>query len=133
MTVLIDTSVLSLALLRRKKTAEPPAVAQLRGMLEAGERVVLTGVVLQEVLAGPRDAKVAAALARDLEAFPLLEPDRSDHEAAAALHRTARNSGIAAGTIDCLIATLAVRHRAALLTTDRDFTLLAPLCGLTLA
>ena len=133
MTVLVDTSVLSLALLRRKKAPEPPAVAQLRGMLETGERVVLTGVVLQEVLAGLRDAKVAAALARDLESFPLLQPDRGAHEAAAELHRAARAKGITAGTIDCLIATIAVRHRAALLTTDRDFALLAPLCGLTLA
>ena len=133
MTVLIDTSVLSLALLRRKKMPEPPIVAQFRGMLENGEHVVLTGVVLQEVLAGPRDAKVAAALARDLEAFSLLQPDRRDHEAAAELHRTARAKGITAGTIDCLIATIAVRHRAALLTTDNDFVLLAPLCGLTLA
>lgn len=133
MTVLIDTSVLSLALLRRKKLPEPPVVARFRGMLERGERVVLTGVVLQEILAGPRDAQTATALARDLEPFALLQPDRRDHEAAAALHRAARTRQVSAGTIDCLIATVAVRHGAALLTTDHDFARLAPLCGLVLA
>lgn len=134
MSVLVDTSVLSLVLLRRKTPAPPHRAAErLREMLLGGERVALTGVVLQEILSGPRTAAAAAEVADHLRGFPLLEPERATYESAAALHRGARGRGIAATTIDCLIAATAVHHDVALLTTDEDFVRLAPLCGLRLA
>lgn len=129
MTTLVDTSVWSLALRKRGPTHHW-AVQRLFRLVEQRQRLVLTGVVLQELLAYFRSDETAATVAARLRGFPLLEPSRADHEAAASLFRRARGRGIAATTIDCLIATVAVTADADLLTTDGDFDLLAPLCGL---
>lgn len=51
MTLLVDTSVWSLAL-RRDSPPDLPAVAALEVALESGELVVTTGLVLQEILRG---------------------------------------------------------------------------------
>ena len=54
-------------------------------------------------------------------AFPLLNPDREDHIAAAELRNRCRARGVQAGTIDALLAQLCIRHELTLLTTDVDF------------
>ena len=57
MSLLVDTSVWSLAL-RRDQPGRLPEVDALKAALQAGEAVVTTGLVLQEILqgfAGPRD------------------------------------------------------------------------------
>lgn len=129
---LVDTSVWSLAL-RKGGPADHWAVRRLTRLLDAHARVALTGVVLQELLAYFRDDRSADAVEARLAPFPLLEPTRSEHAAAAALFRRARARGVSATAIDCLIAALAVSRDAELLTDDRDFERLAPLCGLRLA
>jgi predicted nucleic acid-binding protein len=119
-TVLVDTSVWSLVL-RRDATVDVPQVLALRRMLEAGEDIVCTGLVLQELLqgfAGPRDA---AQIVEYFSALPMLQPDREDHVEAARLRNTCRRAGLQIGTIDALLAQLCVRHRLTLLTTDKDF------------
>jgi predicted nucleic acid-binding protein len=131
-TTLVDTSVWSLAF-RKRGPADHWAVRRLTRLIERREAVALTGVILQEILATFRDDETATAVAARLRPFSLLDPTRADHEAAAALFRRARSRGIAATTIDCLIATVAVAHGAELLTVDADFGRLAPLCDLTLA
>lgn len=129
MTTLVDTSVWSL-LLRKTGPADHWAVRRLSHMVEHRQPVALTGVVLQEILAYFRSDEVAAKVAIRLRPFPLLAPTRADHEAAAELFRRARARGIAATTIDCLIATVATAHDADLLTADDDFARLAPLASL---
>lgn len=131
MTTLVDTSVWSL-LLRKRGPSDHWAVRRLTRLIEHRQPVVLTGVVLQEILAYFRSDDVALAMSRRLRPFPLLDPTRADHEAAAALFRRARSERIAATTVDCLIATVARAHDAELLTTDADFTRVAPLLGLRL-
>ena len=57
MTLLVDTSVWSLAL-RRDGAAASPEVAALREAIEGADSVVTTGLVLQELLQGfngPKD------------------------------------------------------------------------------
>lgn len=131
MTTLVDTSVWSL-LLRKRGPADHWAVRRLTRLVEHRHPVALTGVVLQEILAYFRSDEIAASVAVRLRPFPLLDPTREDHEAAAALFRRARARGVAATTVDCLIATVAASRRAELLTTDDDFARLVPLCDLRL-
>jgi hypothetical protein len=120
----VDTSVWSLAL-RRDVSADELAVERLRHALEAGEGVFTTGLVLQELLQGFRGPKARDAIVERFRALPLLVPDRTDHVEAAELRNTCRRNGVQVGTIDALLAGLCRRHDLVMLTTDRDFDLMA--------
>jgi predicted nucleic acid-binding protein len=125
----VDTSVWSLAL-RRDAPAPGPAVTRLSEALEGGETVFTTGLVLQELLQGFHGPKGRTSILERFSALPLLVPDRADHIAAADIRNRCRRSGIAVGTIDALLARLCVRYRLLMLTTDRDFALMARHTGL---
>lgn len=129
MSLFVDTSVWSL-LLRRDQPADVSEVRGLVRALEAGERVVTTGLVLQELLQGFAGAKAHEQIVERFAAFPLLVPDRQDHIAAAELRSLCRKRGVQVGTIDALLAQLCVRHELTLLTTDGDFSLVANHCPL---
>ncbi len=129
MTLLVDTSVWSLAL-RRDATASEPEVQQLKDALLGDDVVVTTGLVLQELLQGFSGPKASAQIIERFAALPLLSPDRQDHVAAAELRNTCRRAGIQVGTIDALLAQLCIRHDLTLLSTDNDFKLAAKHCAL---
>jgi predicted nucleic acid-binding protein len=120
----VDTSVWSLAL-RRDARADEPAVERLRQALESGEGVFTTGLVLQELLQGFGGPKARDSLIERFGALPLLVPDRADHIEAAELRNACRRNGMQVGTIDALLAQLCLRHELVMLTTDRDFVLMA--------
>jgi len=120
----VDTSVWSLAL-RRDVTSAEPAVERLRQALETREGVFTTGLVLQELLQGFHGPKARDAIVERFSALPLLVPDRADHVEAAELRNACRRQGIQVGTIDALLARLCRRHDLVMLTTDRDFELMA--------
>jgi len=128
-TLLVDTSVWSLAL-RRDASASEPAVQQLKDALMGADVVVTTGLVLQELLQGFSGPKSRAQIIERFAALPLLQPDREDHVAAAELRNTCRRSGVQIGTIDALLAQLCIRHDLTLLSTDNDFKLAARQCAL---
>lgn len=131
MTLLVDTSVWSLAL-RRDAAGAEPEVRALNDALLGDDFVVTTGLILQELLqgfAGPRDR---AQIIERFAALPVLQPDRDDHVAAAMLRNTCRRAGIQVGTIDALLSQLCIRHGLTLLTTDRDFALASKHCALRL-
>jgi predicted nucleic acid-binding protein len=128
-TLLVDTSVWSLAF-RSDRRSSAPEVEALRQALEGGEEIVTTGIVVQELLqgfTGPRDRR---RLRDRLAALPVLQPDREDHVAAADLRNACRRRGVQLGTIDALVAQLCIRHDVTLLTTDHDFRHAARLCAL---
>ncbi|MBN9462466.1 MAG: PIN domain-containing protein [Burkholderiales bacterium] len=129
MTLLVDTSVWSLAL-RRDADASEPEVRQLRDALFGSDVVVTTGLILQELLQGFSGPKARLSIIERFAALPLLQPDRSDHIGAAALRNTCRQAGVQIGTIDALLAQLCIRHDLTLLTTDKDFTHAARHCPL---
>lgn len=124
MSLFVDTSVWSL-LLRRDRPADVPQVGALVRALESGERVVTTGIVLQELLQGFSGAKAHDQIVDRFAAFPLVVPDREDHVAAAGLRNLCRKRGVQIGTIDALLAQLCLRHELVLLTSDEDFNHLA--------
>lgn len=129
MTLLVDTSVWSLAL-RRDVEATEPAVVHLKDALLGSEVVVTTGLILQELLQGFAGAKARHQIIERFAALPLLQPDRQDHIDAAALRTACRQGGVQVGTIDALLAQLCIRHELTLLTTDQDFTHAARHCPL---
>ena len=120
MSLFVDTSVWSLALRRDAPEASPEVVA-LRDAITAGDTILTTGLVLQELLQGFAGPKARAQILERFSAVPLLAPDRDDHIEAATLRNTCRRGGILVGTIDALIAQLCVRHGLTILSTDRDF------------
>ena len=121
MTLLVDTSVWSLAF-RRDAPPDVPEVKMLARALSGEEDVVSAGVVLLELLRGFLPTRVRDSLVGRFAAVPLLEPSRNDYVAAAELINTCRRSGIQVGTIDAIIAQLAIAYDVTLLTTDQDFT-----------
>jgi predicted nucleic acid-binding protein len=129
LSVFVDTSVWSLAL-RRDAPAAAAQVLALTRMIEAGVMILTTGLVLQELLQGFSGPKAHAQILERFSAIPLLVPDRDDHVAAAQLRNRCRRSGIQIATIDALLAQLCLRHDLTMLSSDRDFDLIASHCGL---
>ncbi len=120
MTLLVDTSVWSLAL-RRDGTAQAKEVIALREALDGADSVVTTGLVLQELLQGFSGPKAKEAIIERFGALPLIQPDRQDHVAAAEVRNACRRGGVQIGTIDALLVQLCGRYEMTLLSSDKDF------------
>lgn len=120
MSLLVDTSVWSLAFRRDGEPGVPEVVA-LRAALQGAEQVFTTGFVLQEVLQGFAGPKNRDELVERLSVLAFLQPDKQDHIAAADIRNACRRRGIQMGTIDALLIQLSQRYDMTLLTTDKDF------------
>lgn len=125
MSVLVDTSVWSLAL-RRDTPERTREVEVLASALESGE-VVLIGCVLQELLQGFPARERTQRLVDYLAPFPLLSLHRGDYIFAAEIRNKCRTKGIAVTTIDAQIAAVSINHRCRLLTADQDFARISKL------
>lgn len=117
---LVDTSVWSLAY-RRDTPPDLPQVGALRSALVDGEYVAITGMVLLELLRRFIPSRAQERIATDLAPLELIEPTRNDYVEAARVANTCRQAGIQLGSVDALIAQLAIANDLELLTTDRDF------------
>jgi len=121
--IVVDTSVWVDVL----NDAPAPAALRCVELIEAGQPVALTDVILTEILQGLRSEREARLVERHLRAFPILRlGDLEDFVLAASLYRAARRAGVTIRkTLDCLIAAPCVRTGAPLLHADRDFDRLA--------
>jgi predicted nucleic acid-binding protein len=121
--IVVDTSVWIDVL---NDTAAPQAQRCVQ-LIESGQPLALTDVILTEVLQGLRSDREAALVERHLRAFPILRlEDLDDFVLAARLYRAARRAGVTIRkTLDCLIAAPCVRTGAPLLHADEDFDRLA--------
>jgi len=128
--IVLDTSVLSLVLRRRRAAGEPREISIFRRVIASNVQTVVPGIVFQEVLSGVRDRPQFLRLKTALDDFPLLIASPDHHLAAAEISNTCVRHGVAAGVADCLIAALTIAERAQLFTTDRDFSHIAAHCGL---
>jgi predicted nucleic acid-binding protein len=92
-------------------------------LIRSEDSIAVTEPVLMEVLAGARDNRAWTELRRLLTSFGWIPADaRVDFEAAAHLYQMCRSAGVTPrGLNDCMIASIALRSGAALLTADRDF------------
>lgn len=129
MTLLVDTSVWSLAF-RRDAPADNPEVHALRKALEGDGIIVTTGLVLQELLQGFTGPRARKDIIDRFSALPFLMPDRQDHIDAAELRNECRRKGVQIGTIDAVLAQLCIGHDLTLPTTGQDFSLAATHCAL---
>lgn len=120
MSLLVDTSVWSLAL-RRDARTKLPEVDALRAALVGADQVFTTGLILQELLQGFAEPRAHGQLIERLATLAFLMPDREDHIEAAEVRNQCRRRGVQVGTIDALLIQLCRRHDLTLLTTDKDF------------
>jgi predicted nucleic acid-binding protein len=131
LSLFVDTSVWSLAL-RRNSPSSAAAVQALIRVIESGETILTTGLVLQELLQGFSGPKARAQILDRFSAVPLIVPDRDDHIQAAELRNRCRRAGIQIGTIDALLAQLCIRHDLTMLSIDNDLKHVASQCALKL-
>jgi len=108
---------------------------RLAELIGAEGPIAVTEPVIMEVLAGARSDAREADLRRLLLRFHLYRFDpAADFEGAARIYRRCRQAGITPrGLIDCMIAAVAWRHQATLLTCDADLDRVARVIGIELA
>jgi predicted nucleic acid-binding protein len=131
LSIFVDTSVWSLAL-RRDVPSHAKEVRALIQTIEAGETILTTGLVLQELLQGFSGPRNRAQILDRFSAVPLLVPTRDDHIAAAELRNRCRRAGVQVGTIDAILVQLCLHHDLIMLSSDNDFTRIASQCALKL-
>jgi predicted nucleic acid-binding protein len=119
--IVLETSILSLAFRRVSRAPRDPAVDHLIRLIEADESLAVPGIVLQELLSGVRSDAEVERLSLLMDGFPTLIASRSDHVRAADIRNFCLRSGIAAGTVDALIAAQTIGAGGALFTLDADF------------
>ena len=102
-----------------------PHADRLEDLVKGHNRVVLCGIVLQEVLQGIRENRSFAATKERLAKFPCLDMTREIHIAAASLYRSLRSKGITVPSADTSIAALAMFSHIPLYTKDDHFTIIA--------
>jgi hypothetical protein len=93
MTMLVDTSVWSLAF-RRDAPDSGPEVLTLRAAIDGGDAIVTTGLVLQELLQGFAGPRARRDIVQRFAALPLLVPDRQDYIHAADMRNVCRRPGV---------------------------------------
>ncbi len=119
--MLVNTSVWSLAL-RRKDAAdlspqEQKLKTELAQAIQDG-RVVMIGMIRQELLSGIKEPAQYEKVKAALDAF-LDEPiHTADYEYAARLYNECRSHGCEAGPVDMLICAVAVRRNWQVLSSD---------------
>lgn len=102
---------------------------QLLELLDSGEDLFLTGMILQAF----RSEDAARQIADYLTPFPLLPIESETCLAAVHLYRRCRDQGLGASTVDCHIAASAIENDCHVLTTDGDFERMARISPLELA
>jgi predicted nucleic acid-binding protein len=118
--VIVDTSVWSLALRRRRASAQPVAT-ELTSLIRDGLASII-GPIRQELLSGVPSPQQFEVLREYLRPFPDLPLEMNDYEEAAAFYNRCRSKGVQGSNTDFLICAVAVRYQAPILTTDEDFT-----------
>ncbi|NET09350.1 MAG: PIN domain-containing protein [Merismopedia sp. SIO2A8] len=120
MSVIVDTSVWSLALRRKTRTESSEIIEQLSDLI-TNDQVVIIGAIRQEILSGVRHMEQFQKLRSYLGAFPDLTLSHDDYELAAEFFNTCRRNGVQGSNTDFLICAVAHRRRYSIFTTDKDF------------
>ncbi|MBI5484681.1 MAG: PIN domain-containing protein [Deltaproteobacteria bacterium] len=123
MSILVDTSVWSLAL-RRNQLDSSPHVQELVKLIK-NMQVQVIGPIRQEILSGIKTETQFVMVREQLRPFPDLPLTADDFEYAAELFNILRARGIQGSNTDFLICAVSLRHSMPIFTTDNDFTLFA--------
>jgi hypothetical protein len=130
--IVVDTSVWSLAFRRRSwpRGVTPGIIKLLQKLTREKQRVVVPGVVLQELLSGVKDPAQGERIKELMEGYPLILGTKEQHVEAANISNVCRKAGVPAATVDCLIAAQCILLNGVLLTLDDDFKRISGCCGL---
>lgn len=128
--ILADTS----AWVEYDRATGSPADHRLAELIATEDALAVTEPVVMEVLAGARSDAQEDKLRRLLLRFDLLPFDAvTDFDAATRIYRRCRYAGITPrGMVDCMIAAVAWRREAALLSWDVDMDRVAGVVGINL-
>jgi predicted nucleic acid-binding protein len=128
--ILADTS----AWVEYDRATGSAADRRLTELIATDGPVAVTEPVIMEVLAGACSDARETDLRRLLLRFHLYRFDAAaDFDGAVRIYRRCRRAGVTPrGLIDCMIAAVAWRHRAALLTCDADLDRVAGVIGIEL-
>ena len=126
--VLIDASAF-IEFLNRTGSRADKAVEQL---IVNDEDVAIPDIALTEILQGIKDDHEYENIKQTLLTFDILSLKSTEsYLAAADLYRQCRKKGLTIrGTIDLLVAQIALENKAQLLHKDRDFDTIARVCPL---
>jgi hypothetical protein len=104
-----------------RATGSPPHL-RLKELIETGGPVAVTEPVVMEILAGARNDQREADLRRLLRRVELLRFDAvTDFDGSVRIYRRCRAAGVTPrGMLDCMIAAVAWRTSATLLSHDAD-------------
>ena len=134
MPILVDTSVWSLALRRRRKdlsSTERSIVMTLADLIRDGE-TVLIGPIRMEILSGIDDETVFRKTRDYLREFDDEPVTLEDFEEAARIYNLCAGAGVASSPNDMLICAVALRLNIPVFTLDADFTRYAQIVPLHL-
>jgi len=128
--ILADTS----AWVEYDRATGSPVDERLSELIATDGPLMVTEPVIMEVLAGARTDAREGQLRRLLLRAGLLAFDAAtDFDAATKIYRRCRRAGVTPrGMIDCMIAAVAWRRRAALLAQDVDLDRVAQVIGIDL-
>jgi predicted nucleic acid-binding protein len=129
--VLVDTSVWSLALRRRRPERGAAVTAEL-GRLIAEFEVAIIGPIRQELLSGIREERQYLVLQEKLRAFPDMRLETADYEMAARFCNECRAKGIQGSSTDFLLCAVGVLRGMSIFTTDKDFDAYRRVLGIEL-
>lgn len=106
---------------------------RMRELRDAGE-LAITEPIVAEVCVGARTDRRELALRRLLAGCHWLPFDvAADFDGAVQIYRRCRQVGVTPrGLVDCMIASVALRHDVAILAEDADLTCVAEVMGLRL-
>lgn len=126
--ILVDTS----AWVEFDRATGSPADERLTALIADDARIAVTEPVIMEVVAGARDVARERDLRRLMLRFELVRFDAAvDFDAASRIYRMCRRNGVTPrGMIDCMIASVAHRTGATLLTADGDFDRVGRIMGI---
>jgi len=126
--VLVDTSVWIDFL----NTYSSPYAGVLSELIREHNRVVICGVILQEILQGIKDEGMYKSTREKLCRLPFIDTHKSTYLFASDLYRKLRNKGIAIPPVDVLIAAITMTNDLILFTKDTHFKELNRVAGLRL-
>jgi len=121
MKVIVDTSIWSLSL-RRKKQRKESDNEKLMQIIDDG-RIVMLGPIRQEILSGIKNKNQFELLKIYLRPFPDLKLLPEDYELAAEFFNICRTNGVQGSNTDFLICATAVNNNFSIYTSDKDYEL----------
>lgn len=120
MKVIVDTCIWSAAFRKLISNKSKSIIDELTELIKEG-RVVMLGLIRQELLSGIKSEKDFIRLRDNLRAFGDHAIKEEDYELAAELYNKCRRKGVQGSNTDFLIYSIAFRNGFSVFTTDNDF------------